>query len=60
MLFRAHGSATRRSSTLYRLGVTKDERNRLLNEWANQCDGTVKVYERADVRPLFAPDLRHA
>jgi hypothetical protein len=45
---------------LYRLGVTKDERNWLLNKLANDCDGTVKVYERADyktpkARPIGEP-----
>jgi Excalibur calcium-binding domain/Protein of unknown function (DUF1524) len=35
---------------LYRLGVTKDEKDWLLNEWASECDGTVKVYERTDYK----------
>ena len=35
---------------LYRLGITTDEKAWLLREWGNDCDGTVKLYERADYK----------
>jgi len=45
---------------LYWLGITTDEKDWMLREWANDCDGTLKVYQRADyktpkARPIGEP-----
>jgi excalibur calcium-binding domain-containing protein/uncharacterized protein DUF1524 len=45
---------------LYRLGITKDEKAWLLREWGSDCDGTIKLHERADyktpkARPIGEP-----